>query len=136
MAQDDKDVPQKGPFGAKSFTEVMDEQAEAEAQAAADAAAERDWELLDAQEKSKQLKPLFTNRIYAEPVGRNLRISFGERIGEETVFHSSIVMPLEEALQAGDLLFRMAHAGLAAQMDEYRKLIAEADKSRPNGENG
>lgn len=98
---------------------------------------EREWELFDAQEKSKALNPLFSNRIYAQPIGRNLRLSFGERIGEETVFHTSIVMPLEEALQTGDLLLRMANAGLSAQLQEFREIIADLDKPKaPEGGNG
>lgn len=130
MAQDDKDRP---PFGGKTLKEVMDAQAEAEAdaQAEADAKAERDWELYDAQEKSKLLKPVFANRVYVEPMGRNLRISFGERIGTEAVFHSTIVMPLEEALETGDLLFRMANAGMGAQVEEFRQRIASLDKLKP-----
>src|SRR5258705_4424489 len=94
-------------------------------------------ELAEAREKSKLLKPLFSNRVYIEPVCSTLRISFGERVGGDQEFHSCIVMPLDEAMQTGDLLFRMANAMAAAQLQEWRAFLADLDKQEPSkGGNG
>jgi hypothetical protein len=84
---------------------------------------EVDWEILDAQEKVKQLRALFATRIFVQPLGEQLRISFGDRVSDETVWHTSIVVPLAEALQYGELLTRMASESIDRQLDYYRTLF-------------
>ena len=59
-----------------------------EAVAQQDADDEREWEMLELREKTKHLKGLFANRAYVDPAGRHLRISFGEKVGDEDVWHS------------------------------------------------
>lgn len=84
-----------------------------------------DHELYAAHEQVKKLRGLFANRIYVAPDGKHLRISFGERIGDEDVFHTSIVMPLEEAYQSGELLLRMATSHLEQMWGNIRAAISE-----------
>jgi len=101
----------------------------------AQAQAEQELDLLEAQEKSKQLRPLYANRVYVEPFGKTLRISFGERIGGEQIFHTAVVMTFEDALETGDLITRLATANLGAMWDQIRQAI-EAEKAaeaEPNG---
>ena len=96
---------------------------------------ERDLLLQDAQEKAKLLRPLFSNRLFVLPDGKHLRVSFGERVGDEDIFHTALVIPLEEAQQFADLIFRMSQAGLTQMWDQLRAAIAaeQAIPADPNG---
>ena len=95
--------------------------------AAAAEQADRDWEIYDAEHKVKQLHAYFSDRIFVQPNGRFLRISFGERVGDETIYHSAISVPVEEAMEFGSLLARMAHANWEAMLRYYRNVVAESD---------
>ena len=78
-------------------------------------------ELDDAEEKSKALPGMFANRIFVSPDGMHLRISFGERIGTESIFHSTIVVPNMDAIEFGRLIMRMAEAGYETQKAFFRQ---------------
>jgi hypothetical protein len=93
---------------------------------------QRQLELYEAQEKTKQLRALFANRVYIQPDGKHLRISFGERVADEDLYHSAIVVPLEEALQIGELMTRMAVAGLTALHEQFRQVYSEPDPEEPS----
>ena len=90
-----------------------------------DAEDQRDWEMYEIREKTKQLKGLFANRAYVDPDGKHLRISFGEKVGDEDLYHTAVVMPLEEAYELGELLIRMSHAGLQVMWSRQRQFLGE-----------
>lgn len=52
-----------------------------------------------------------------------MRITFGERVGEDSVYHTSIVVPNADAIEFGRLVLRMAEAGFENQMSFYRQAI-------------
>lgn len=90
-----------------------------------DAEDRRQWEMEEIRDKTKQLKGLFANRAYIDPDGKHLRISFGEHIGDEDVYHSAVVMPLEEAYELGELLTRMGAAGLQVMWERQKGFLAD-----------
>lgn len=96
---------------------------------------EFDHDLYDAQEKAKALKALFATRVYVEPDGEHLRVTMGERVGDENIYHTALVIPLESALEFGRLLVKMAEAGVALKWDRYREFLAlgESSEGEPNG---
>lgn len=99
---------------------------------------EADWELearlederWEAGEASKKLNALFANRIFVQPDGLHLRITFGERVGDEGVFHTSVVVPNADALEFGRLILQMAEASIENQVEFYRQAIAEYDAQK------
>lgn len=113
----------------------IQEQPAEQSDAQQEAEAEREWELYEIREKTKALRALFSNRAFVDPDGKHLRISFGERVGDEDVYHTSVVIPLEEAYQLGDLLLRMSTAGLG-QMWEQIRLTLASEKAAPESPNG
>jgi len=100
-----------------------------------EAEAEREWELFEIREKTKALRALFSNRAFVDPDGKHLRVSFGERVGDEDVYHTAVVIPLEEAYQLGDLLVRMSTAGLGQMWQQIRSSLA-SEQAAPEGPNG
>lgn len=68
--------------------------------------------LADSEAKSKLLRAMFTNRIFVQPDGLHLRMTFGERVGTEDLFHTSIVVPNGDALMFGKLIVDMAEKSL------------------------
>ncbi|HET6940574.1 MAG TPA: hypothetical protein VFH89_00280 [Sphingomicrobium sp.] len=99
---------------------------------------QRNWEMYNIREKTKQLRGLFANRAYVDPDGKHLRISFGETVGDEDVYHSTVVMPLEEAYELGELLMRMSGAWLRVMWEQQRDFLAQnpnplGDQGEPNG---
>lgn len=92
-----------------------------------------DWELFDAQSKAKELRALFSNRVFVQPDGAHLRVSFGERVGDETLYHTAMVIPNREALELGDLLVSMATASLEQQWQNVRRAIASEEARDPEG---
>jgi hypothetical protein len=86
-----------------------------------------EWDRLDAEDQSKKLHAMFCNRIFIQPDGLHLRITFGEKVGEESVYHSTIMVPNGDALAFGKLLVNMAQASLDNQIAFYRLALAEVD---------
>jgi hypothetical protein len=95
-----------------------------------------DWELYDAQEKAKALRALFSNRVFVQPDGLHLRISFGERVGDETVYHTAMVIPHGEALEFGRLLMNMATASLEQQWTNVRNALGVEQPQEPEASAG
>lgn len=83
--------------------------------------------LADAAEKSKLSHGMFSNRIFIQPDGMHLRMTFGERIGLDSLFHSSIVVPNSDALEFGQLITKMAQAALDAHFEFMKKTVAERE---------
>jgi len=90
--------------------------------------------LVSAAEKSKFLRALFTNQLFVQPDGQHLRMSFGERVEGEPLFHTCIVVPNSDALEFGQLLVKMAQAGLDQQMAAIKELFSEAEQVPVNGD--
>jgi len=146
MAQDDKDPP-KTPFGDKTFNEAMEEEPPTIHtvttpqfdDAAAQAQAEQEMRLWDAEDQSKKLQPMFVNRAYVKGEGRVLRISFGEHVGEDDVYRSAIVMTPEDAYELGQLLIAQAGHAYGQLLEHYRRTLEgfKADDLPPEeGSNG
>ncbi|HEX6374999.1 MAG TPA: hypothetical protein VFZ91_04695 [Allosphingosinicella sp.] len=88
------------------------------------AQAEEDYELWDAQDQSKKLRATFATRLYVEPAGEHLRLSFGERISDETVYHTALVVPAETAIEMAQLIYRLGTGAVDAKMDRLQKSMA------------
>jgi hypothetical protein len=70
-----------------------------------------------AEAKSKELRAFFSNRIYVQRDGLHLRMTFGERVGGDDLYHFSIVVPNGDAFMMGNLITEMAQASLVAQAE-------------------
>ena len=90
--------------------------------------------LLNAAEQSKFLRALFTNQLFVQPDGLHLRLSFGERVEGEPLFHTCIVVPNSDALEFGQLLVSMAQAGVDQQLAVMKQMLAEEAKVSSDGE--
>jgi hypothetical protein len=123
MAQDDKDPPET-PFGGKTFNEAMEEPPPIETvvDPAEQAQAEREWRLIEAEEQSKKLSPTFVNRAFVKMEGRVMRITFGERVADEDVYRSAIVMTPEDAYELGQLLMAQSAPAYGALIEHYRHI--------------
>lgn len=84
---------------------------------------ERQWELNEALEKTKQLSASFVNRAFVKMETRHLRISFGERVGDEDIYRSAIVMTPEDAYELGQLLMTQASGAYDLLLDHYRQAL-------------
>lgn len=80
--------------------------------------------LWEAQDQTKQLPARFATRLYVTPEGQHIRIAFGERIDDETVYHTALVLPAGEALQMAQLLARIAGASVDQQIEMNRYHLA------------
>lgn len=69
-------------------------------------------EIEEAMDKSKRLHGLYADRIFVHPTGQHLRISFGEKIDDETTFHTAIVVADNEAVKFATLMLRIATASV------------------------
>jgi hypothetical protein len=93
-----------------------------------------DWSLYDAEEQSKKLPASFVNRAYAKIEARHLRISFGERVGDEDIYRSTILMTPEDAYELGQLLIRQSQSAYGLVLDHYRQVLESLPpKEEPNG---
>lgn len=90
-------------------------------------------DLEDAAQKAKQLRALFANRIFIQPDGLHLRMTFGERVGSESFYHASIVVPNADALEFGRLIVSMAETAITNQT-EYLKTVFAPQDSADSGE--
>jgi hypothetical protein len=90
--------------------------------------------LLNAAEKSKFLRALFTNQFFVQPDGQHLRMSFGERVDGEPLFHTCIVVPNSDALEFGQLLVAMAQNSIEHQLAAMKQMLAEEAKVSSDGE--
>lgn len=94
-----------------------------------------DWtpeQLADSAAKAAKTNALFSNRIFIQPDGLHLRMTFGEQTGDNSIYHTSIVVPNSDALAYGQLIVRMAEAGIAQQAAFWRQQFAE--NGNENGE--
>ena len=121
VSQEDKDDPTEEPPIKMQATPpplvrmsapAPDEQAEADELA-----------ILEAEEQTKKLQPAFVNRAYVKMESRTLRISFGERVADEDIYRSAIVMTPEDAYQLGALLMQQARAAYGAVLEHYRQVL-------------
>lgn len=90
-------------------------------------------DLEDAAAKAKLIRALFSNRIFIQPDGLHLRMTFGERVGNESFYHASIVVPNGDALEFGRLIVLMAETAIANQT-EVLKSVFSAQDSGDSGE--
>lgn len=129
----DPNGPVEPPPLIHTVTAPADPDADAEVEAAA-AQADREWRLIDAEEQSKRLQPMYVNRAYVKMEGHVLRISFGERVNDEDVYRSTIVMTPQDAYELGELLVAQGAGAFAQLVDHYRHIISALPKQEePNG---
>lgn len=96
-----------------------------------------DWDqerLVNAAEKSKFLRALFTNQLFVQPDGKHLRMSFGERVEGDPLFHTCIVVPNSDALEFGQLLVAMAQSSIEQQLAAMKQMLAEDAQVPSDGE--
>ena len=74
--------------------------------------AESDWDAQwEEREAAKKNTGLFTNRVFAQPLGDGLvRVNFGEVIDTEPSYHTAIVITAANAVAFGELIYRMGIA--------------------------
>lgn len=84
-------------------------------------------DLEDAAAKAKLVRALFANRIFIQPDGLHLRMTFGERVGGESFYHASIVVPNADALEFGKLIVSMAETAIATQTEYMKSLFSGPD---------
>lgn len=113
MAEEPENKPPEVPTAVGSDQEYSTEDA--------------DWEVFDAQEKAKKLQALFCNRAFVQPDGLHLRMSLGEWVGDETLYHTAVVIPHANALELGKLLVQMAEASINQQIDHLRTALASEE---------
>ena len=82
-------------------------------------------QLAEAGEKTKALRALFANQLFVQPDGRHLRLSFGERVLSEPLFHTAFVVPNSDALEFGHLLVRLAQFAIDQQMADMKQALAD-----------
>jgi hypothetical protein len=82
-------------------------------------------------EKVRLLRALFANQIFVQPDGLHLRMSFGERVNGEALYHSSIVVPNSDALEFGQLIVRLAQEATDRQFEMMKQTFA----AKAQGEN-
>jgi hypothetical protein len=92
-----------------------------------DAEADRELYLWEAEQQSKALPAAFVNRAFVKAEGRVVRISFGERVGDEDIYRSAIVMTPEDAYELGQLLVAQAGPAYGALLEHYRQLLQDLD---------
>ena len=90
--------------------------------------------LAEAAEQSKTLRALFVNQLFVQPDGRHLRLTFGERVQGEPIFHTSFVVPNSDALEFGELVVKMAQAALDQQMAEMKQALSDEMQAPIDGE--
>ena len=76
-----------------------------------------DPELREAEDQVRKLAGRYANRLYAAPDGHNIRLVFGERIGGETVFHTSLILSAGDGLLAARLIAEIAGATVDWQIE-------------------
>lgn len=91
-------------------------------------------ELAVSAEKAKLLQALFANQLFVQPDGLHLRMSFGERVGGEAMFHTAFVVPNSDALSFGQLLVSMAESAINQQVDAMKQAFAPAPQDEANGD--
>lgn len=91
-----------------------------------------DWELWDAQDQTKKLAARFANRLYVSPEGQNIRVVFGERIKDESLFHTALVIPVGDALEMAHLLMKLASAAADLQLRNLREYVAQMESLQGN----
>lgn len=90
--------------------------------------------LADAAEKAKALRALFANQLYVQPDGQHLRLAIGERVSGEPIFHTALVVPNADALEFGELIVKMAQAGLDQQIAAMKQMLADETEDSRDGE--
>lgn len=99
----------------------------------AEADTDRELQLWEAEEQSKKLQAVFVNRAFVKLEGRMLRITFGDRVGDEDVYRSAIMMTPEDAYELGQLLIAQGGGAFGVVLDHYRQILKDIDKAQePN----
>jgi hypothetical protein len=76
-----------------------------------------DPELREAEDQVRKLAARYANRLYAAPDGHNVRLVFGERIKDETIFHTSLVISAGDGLLMARLIAEIAGATVDWQIE-------------------
>lgn len=76
-----------------------------------------DLELREAEDRTRELAARFANRLYAAPDGHHVRLVFGERIKDETVFHTSLIVSAGDGLLMARLIAEIAGATVDWQIE-------------------
>jgi len=74
-------------------------------------------ELGEAEDQTKRLAARYANRLYAAPDGQHVRLVFGERIKDETVFHTSLIISAGDGLLMARLISEIAGATVDWQIE-------------------
>jgi len=65
----------------------------------------------------RALQSRYTNRVFIQITGANLRVNLGEVISGETVYHTALIMSASEAIGYADLLTEMAERAVKQQRE-------------------
>jgi hypothetical protein len=76
-----------------------------------------DPELWEAEDQTRKLAARHSNRLYAAPDGHHVRLVFGERIKDETIFHTSLIVSAGDGLLMARLIAEIAGATVDWQID-------------------
>lgn len=76
-----------------------------------------DPELREAEDQTRKLAARYANRLYAAPDGHNVRLVFGERIRDETVFHTALIVSAGDGLLMARLISEIAGATVDWQIE-------------------
>jgi hypothetical protein len=129
MTEDDKDPPEPPPvIRTVTATSPMTDEEIDDQIFQREVDEDRQLELFDAEEQSKKFHALFVNRAFVKAEGRHMRITFGESVGGENIYHNSIVMTVEDAYELGKLLTDQSALAFAPLLDHDRSLIRSLDK--------
>lgn len=83
--------------------------------------------------QARSIRALFSNRVYARSDGLHLRITFGESVDGEAMYHTSLVVPLGDALAFGQLITSLSETGIAAWQKWQVDQSAGDASGTPNG---
>ncbi|HEX8625257.1 MAG TPA: hypothetical protein VF782_09275 [Allosphingosinicella sp.] len=76
-----------------------------------------DPELREAEDRTRDLPARYANRLYAAPDGHNVRLVFGERIGDGTIFHTALIVSAGDGLLMARLIAEIAGATVDWQIE-------------------
>lgn len=94
-------------------------------------------ELREAEARTRDLPARYANRLYAVPDGHNVRLVFGERIGDDTIFHTALIVSAGDGLLMARLIAEIAGATVDWQIEnaadhlQALKELRAGDESHP-----
>lgn len=102
----------------------------------ADGGTSGDAELREAEDRARDLPARYANRLYAAPDGHNIRLVFGERIRDETVFHTALIVSAGDGLLIARLISEIAGATVDWQIEnaaDHLQALKDLRAAPPEG---